>query len=48
MAQLEQDKRLVRTHFEALNEGRYQLLDEVHHPHGRNHAPGDGAILEGG
>ncbi len=38
MEPLEASKQLVRTHFQALNDENYQLLDKVHHPQGRNHA----------
>ncbi len=38
MGHLEANKQLVRFHFQALNHQDYQLLDEVHHPEGRNHA----------
>jgi ketosteroid isomerase-like protein len=40
MERLEANKQLVRTHFQALNDADYQLLDKVHHPNGRNHAQG--------
>lgn len=40
MKQLEANKQLVRSHFQALNDGNYQLLDKVHHAQGRNHAQG--------
>ena len=36
--QLEANKQLVRTHFQALNDEQSQLLDKIHHPQGRNHA----------
>ncbi len=35
---LELNKQVVRNHFEALNEANYELLDQIHHPQGRNHA----------
>jgi ketosteroid isomerase-like protein len=37
---LEANKQVVRTHFQALNDADYKLLDRIHHPHGRNHAQG--------
>jgi predicted ester cyclase len=40
MDRLEINKQVVQTHFQALNEGNYQLLDKIHHPQGRNHAQG--------
>jgi hypothetical protein len=35
---LEANKQVVRTHFQALNDTNYKLLDRIHDPQGRNHA----------
>lgn len=36
---LDRNKDVVRTHFAALNSGDYEVLDRIHDPAGRNHAP---------
>lgn len=36
---LESNKKVVRAHFEALATGDYEVLDRLHDPSGRNHAP---------
>jgi predicted ester cyclase len=39
VAEVERNKDVVRSHFDALNTGAYDRLDDLHDPEGRNHAP---------
>ena len=37
---LDRNKDVIRAHFAALSSGDYAALESIHHPEGRNHAPG--------